>query len=54
MACFQKAVEADPRNVEALKGLGFLLDQLGRHAEAQALYRQAIQVAPNDPDLQAK
>jgi tetratricopeptide (TPR) repeat protein len=52
LAYFKLAVEADPKNVEALKGVGFLLNNSGRTQEGQAALQKAKALAPNDPDLQ--
>jgi tetratricopeptide (TPR) repeat protein len=51
---FKLAVENDPKNVEAWKGLGFLLEKCGRNPEAQIAYQHALQLAPNDPDMKRK
>jgi tetratricopeptide (TPR) repeat protein/O-antigen ligase len=51
---FELALKADPANLEALKGLGFLYDKIGKHDLAQASYREALKLSPNDPDLKTK
>ncbi|MCG3203463.1 MAG: hypothetical protein KCHDKBKB_00131 [Elusimicrobia bacterium] len=51
---FQKAVESEPNNLEGWKGLGFMLEKTGRGAEAQAAYKKALELSPNDPDLKMK
>jgi Flp pilus assembly protein TadD len=43
----EAAVQADPRDYRTLNAYGVVLDMLGRHAEAQARYRQGIEVAPD-------
>ncbi|MFN0117930.1 MAG: tetratricopeptide repeat protein [Elusimicrobiota bacterium] len=48
---FKKSVEFNPENVEALKGVGFLLDRVNKKEEAQVFWRKAIQLSPNDPDI---
>jgi Flp pilus assembly protein TadD len=40
-------LQADSSDYRALNVLGVALDMQGRHAEAQANYRRAIQLAPN-------
>ncbi len=51
---FKLAATADPTNVEALKGLGFLYEKTGQAALAQQSYQAAMKLAPNDPDLKRK
>jgi tetratricopeptide (TPR) repeat protein/O-antigen ligase len=51
---FQKAADNEPTNLEAWKGLGFMLEKTGKSVEAQAAYQQALKLAPNDPDLRKK
>jgi tetratricopeptide (TPR) repeat protein len=48
---FKKALAADPKNVDALKGMGFLLDHMGQRQEAQAVWGRAHALAPDDPDF---
>jgi Flp pilus assembly protein TadD len=43
-----KAVALDARSPAALVGRGVSLDMLARHREAQAAYRSALAIAPND------
>ena len=45
---FDKVLARDPRDVNALADKGIALDLLHRHADAQALYRQALQSEPDD------
>jgi len=45
---FSKANKVKPKNVKVLVNLGVALDNLSRADEAQAYYKQAIAVAPND------
>ena len=47
---FLEALAREPRNAKALNDLGIARDLQGRHADAQAAYRQALGVAP---DMQA-
>src|SRR3954454_8842692 len=42
------ALEREPANISALNGLGVAEDLQRRHAEAQAHYREALRLAPND------
>ena len=43
----EAAVQADPRDYRTLNAYGVVLDMMGRHAEAQARYRQGIELAPD-------
>jgi tetratricopeptide (TPR) repeat protein len=51
---FKLAATADPNNLEAWKGLGFLYEKTGQGALAQQAYQTALKLAPNDPDLKRK
>ena len=44
---FQRVLRADPTNLTALNNLGIARDLLGRHDEAQATYRKALDLSPN-------
>lgn len=41
-------LESDPTDAEALHGLGFVLQTLGRHEEAAEHYRRALESRPED------
>jgi Flp pilus assembly protein TadD len=43
----EAAAQADPRDYRTLNAYGVVLDMMGRHAEAQARYRQGIELAPD-------
>ncbi|MDP2332516.1 MAG: tetratricopeptide repeat protein [Reyranella sp.] len=43
----EAALQADSRDYRSLNALGVVLDMQGRHADAQAKYRQGIEVAPD-------
>ncbi|AJE48843.1 tetratricopeptide repeat protein [Celeribacter indicus] len=43
---YEKALRIDRRNVAALTGKGVALDQLSRHADAQAVYETALAMYP--------
>jgi Flp pilus assembly protein TadD len=47
-AQYQRALELDPTDVDALIGLADLERKGGETEEAKALYRRAVSVAPND------
>ncbi len=44
---FLEALQREPRNAVAFNDLGIARDLQGRHAQAQAAYRQALGVAPD-------
>ncbi len=50
---FKVAAEWQPKNVDAWKGLGFLLNKMGKNEESQAALRQGLAISPNDPELKA-
>ncbi len=54
MEIVQKLLALHPHLVGALKMKGMLLEQGGQNAEAAAVYEEALQLAPNDPDLLLK
>ena len=43
----EAALLADSRDYRTLNAYGVVLDMMGRHAEAQARYRQGIELAPD-------
>lgn len=49
---FQTVLNAAPDNLAALRGLAEVLHRQGTLADALALYRRALGLAPNDPDLE--
>lgn len=49
---FQKAAKADPKLAEAHYNLGLSLDQMGKHDEATAAFRQASALGPANPAIQ--
>jgi tetratricopeptide (TPR) repeat protein len=48
-AAFEHVLASDAENVKALVHHGLVLEDLGKHAQAEAEYRRAIEIAPNDP-----
>jgi Flp pilus assembly protein TadD len=48
IAAFDGVLASDPNNVRALVDKAVALDIMGRHADAQPLYRRAQVVAPDD------
>jgi len=51
-ATLARLVATDPGNVAATDDLAIARDLMGQHAQAQALYRQALQAAPADVPTQ--
>ncbi len=47
---YSRAIAADPALVKAWLNLGGLLHEAGRHAEAERVYRDAIEANEDDPD----
>ncbi|MBI3894918.1 MAG: tetratricopeptide repeat protein, partial [Acidobacteria bacterium] len=48
VALFQRALSENPRDADALRGMGKAQEWLGHFPEAVASYRQAVAVEPND------
>ena len=46
---FRKAVKADPSSAVAYYNLGLAQDKMGKHEEATASFKNAVDLAPNDP-----
>ncbi len=46
----ERVLDADPGRLEARRALATILRQLGRTTDARTLLRQALEVAPDDPD----
>ena len=47
-AAFDRVLGGDPGNVRALNGAGLARDDLRHHAQAQAFYRRALEIEPED------
>jgi tetratricopeptide (TPR) repeat protein len=45
--CYKQALKLEPNNARNLNNLATVLDQQGKHREAERLYRKAITLAPN-------
>ena len=48
---FDRAIEAAPENIEALRWKGSALKQLKKADDALALFDRALALAPNDPEI---
>jgi Flp pilus assembly protein TadD len=49
MGHFQKAVKADPNSAVVRYNVALTLDKMGKHEEATQAFKQALDLAPNDP-----
>ena len=50
---FQLAIQKDPKNIDGYKGLGKLMQMMGRHKESQDYLNAAYRINPSDPELKA-
>ncbi|HET8580843.1 MAG TPA: tetratricopeptide repeat protein, partial [Nitrospiraceae bacterium] len=48
---FRKAIAADAKLVEAHYNLGLTLDKMGKHEDATASFKKAVEVAPPDSPI---
>lgn len=48
---FRKALMADPNSAVAHYNLALTLDKMGKHEEATASFKKALELAPNDPAI---
>lgn len=48
---FRKAIQADAKLAEAHYNLGLALDKMGKHADATASFKKALEVAPPDSPI---
>jgi Tfp pilus assembly protein PilF len=51
MEHFQKAVKADPNSAVAHYNVALTLDKMGKHPEATASFKKALELAPTDPAI---
>ena len=51
MEHYQKAVAADPNSAVAHYKLALTLDKMGKHEDATASFKKALELAPNDPAI---
>ncbi len=48
LACYDKALDIDPRGALAWRNMGYALNRLGRHEDAIACYDKALEIDPRD------
>jgi tetratricopeptide (TPR) repeat protein len=53
LAAYERALELDPRSLEALRGVASSQLALGRLAEARAAFERVLSLAPQDPEARA-
>ena len=51
MEHFQKAVKADPNSAVVHYNVALTLDKMGKHQEATASFKKALELAPTDPAI---
>lgn len=51
MEHFQKAVKADPNSAVVHYNVALTLDKMGKHDDATASFKKALELAPNDPAI---
>ena len=51
MEHYQKAVKADPNSAVVHYNVALTLDKMGKHDDATASFKKALELAPNDPAI---
>jgi len=51
MEHYQKAVKADPNSAIVRYNVALTLDKMGKHEDATASFKKALELAPNDPAI---
>lgn len=51
MEHYQKAVKADPNSAAVHYNVALTLDKMGKHEDATASFKKALELAPNDPSI---
>jgi tetratricopeptide (TPR) repeat protein len=51
MEHYQKAVKADPNSAVVHYNMALTLDKMGKHEDATASFKKALDLAPNDPAI---
>ena len=47
---YQKVLQADPKNINSVKGIAFLYLQMKKFDQAKEYYKKAVAIDPNDPE----
>ncbi len=47
---YKKVLEADPKNINSVKGIAYLYLQMKKFDDAKTWYRKASEIDPNDPE----
>lgn len=47
---YQKVLQADPKNINSVKGIAFLYLQMKKFDQAKEYYKKAVDIDPNDPE----
>lgn len=51
MEHYQKAAKADPSSAVVQYNVALTLDKMGKHEDATASFKKALELAPNDPAI---
>jgi Flp pilus assembly protein TadD len=51
MEHYQKAAKADPTSAVVQYNVALTLDKMGKHEDATASFKKALELAPNDPAI---
>jgi Flp pilus assembly protein TadD len=51
MEHYRKAVKADPNSAVVHYNVALTLDKMGKHEDATASFKKALELAPNDPSI---
>jgi tetratricopeptide (TPR) repeat protein len=47
---YKKVLEADPKNINSVKGIAYLYLQMKKFGDAKTWYKKAAEIDPNDPE----
>ena len=51
MEHYQKGIKADPNSAVVRYNIALTLDKMGKHEDATASFKKALELAPNDPAI---